>query len=240
MFPRRSFKSLKLSARQRMAIISDAAVMSKPVSRGIPELVPPNPTMMWRKERSFMSITLFQVMVRGSRPREEVLLCTLLSIKAANKLWAFSIALKSPVKWRLISSIGRTCEYPPPVAPPLIPNTGPKEGSRSTTVVFLPIRFNPSVSPIETVVLPSPAGVGEIADTRIRCFPCIFCGSMRLSGNFALYFPYSSISSGLIPSFAAICVIGFSCTWLAISMSVIVLVCNLSWVIILKRILLYL
>ena len=46
----------------------------------------------------------------NKNPREEVLLWMLLSIRAANKLWAFSMALKSPVKWRLISSIGNTCE----------------------------------------------------------------------------------------------------------------------------------
>ena len=172
-----------------MAITSEAAVISNPVSLGIPEAVPPKPTMMWRKERSFISITRFQVTVRGSIPREVVLLCMLLSIKAASKLCAFSTALKSPVKCRLISSIGSTWEYPPPVAPPLIPKTGPKEGSRSTTVVFLPMRFKPSVRPIETVVFPSPAGVGEMADTKIKCFSRSRFSSIKERGNLALYFP---------------------------------------------------
>ena len=38
------------------------------------------------------------------------------------------IAWMSPVKCKLNSSIGITCEYPPPAAPPLIPNVGPCEG----------------------------------------------------------------------------------------------------------------
>ena len=49
----------------------------------------------------------------------------LVSIAAASKLFAAVIAWISPVKWRLNSSIGITCEYPPPAAPPFIPNVGP-------------------------------------------------------------------------------------------------------------------
>jgi len=92
----------------------------------------------------------------------------LLSIRAESKLFAFSTAEKSPVKCKLISSIGTTCAYPPPAAPPLIPNTGPNEGSLSTTAVCFPILFKPSVRPIEVVVFPSPAGVGVKAVTRIK------------------------------------------------------------------------
>ena len=75
------------------------------------------------------------------------------------------------------------------MAPPLIPNTGPSEGSRSTTVACFPIRFNPSVRPMEIVVLPSPAGVGDMADTRINFLPSIFDLSIKLNGNLALYLP---------------------------------------------------
>ena len=35
--------------------------------------------------------------------------------------------------YRLISSVGTTNALPPPVAPPLIPNTGPNEGSLRAT-----------------------------------------------------------------------------------------------------------
>ena len=44
-----------------------------------------------------------------------------------------------------------------------MPNTGPIDGSRSATIAFLPSRRSASASPTDVVVLPSPAGVGEIA-----------------------------------------------------------------------------
>ena len=77
------------------------------------------------------------------------------------------MASKSPVKCRLMSSIGTTCAWPPPAAPPFMPNTGPSEGSRRQTMAFLPMRFSASPRPTLVVVLPSPAGVGLIAVTRI-------------------------------------------------------------------------
>ena len=49
-----------------------------------------------------------------------------------------------------------------------MPNTGPNDGSLNTTVVFLFKRFKPSDKPIDMVVFPSPAGVGEIAETSMR------------------------------------------------------------------------
>jgi len=71
------------------------------------------------------------------------------------RLFAAETAWMSPVKWRLISSIGRTWEYPPPAAPPFVPNTGPSEGSRIATIPFVPRRFRAWPSP--TVVgLPLP------------------------------------------------------------------------------------
>ena len=88
-----------------------------------------------------------------------------------------------------MSSIGTTCEYPPPVAPPLMPNTGPSDGSRSTTVVFLPMRLRPSVRPTDTVVLPSPGGVGVIAVTSTSLAFSTLAGSIRSSGSLALYLP---------------------------------------------------
>ena len=42
----------------------------------------------------------------------------------------------SPVKCKLISSIGTICAYPPPQAPPFMPKQGPKDGSRSASTVF--------------------------------------------------------------------------------------------------------
>ena len=194
--------------------------MSKPVSRGTPDMVPPRPTMIFRSERSFMSITRRQVTVRGSMPRLLFLFCILLSMMAASKLCAFSMAAKSPVKCRLMSSMGSTWECPPPVAPPLMPNTGPRDGSRSTTVVFLPILFKPSVRPMETVVFPSPAGVGEMADTNISLLLAAFSLSMNLSGSLALYFPYRTRSSSGTDKMPAISFTGLSFTVRAISISV--------------------
>ena len=91
-----------------IAITSDAGVMLKPSCLGIPFAVPPRPITMFLSDRSFISITLFHTIVRGSNPKFLDLLCMLLSIKADNKLFAFSIAEKSPVKCRLMSSIGTT------------------------------------------------------------------------------------------------------------------------------------
>ena len=130
----------------------------------------------------------------------------------------------SPVKCKFISSIGATWACPPPVAPPFIPNTGPNEGSRSARIAFLPILDNPSAIPIAIVVFPSPNGVGFIDVTKIN-FP--FCLLSNLLNNFllsilALYFPYCSNSSSLIPAFVAISTILSNLVFLAISISSIV------------------
>ena len=49
-----------------------------------------------------------------------------------------------------------------------MPNTGPSEGSRRQMIAFLPIWPKASPRPTVVVVLPSPAGVGLIAVTRIN------------------------------------------------------------------------
>src|SRR5215469_10214152 len=49
-----------------------------------------------------------------------------------------------------------------------MPNDGPSEGSRRHSIALLPIWFSASVRPTVVVVLPSPAGVGVMADTRIN------------------------------------------------------------------------
>jgi hypothetical protein len=71
------------------------------------------------------------------------------SIAAAKRLLAAVTAWISPVRWRLNSSIGTTCAYPPPAAPPLIPNVGPWDGWRIQAKHFFP-RVAPSAwaSPI--------------------------------------------------------------------------------------------
>ena len=71
-------------------------------------------------------------------------------------------------KCKLIFSMGITCAYPPPAAPPFIPKDGPRLGSRKHTIDFYPILFKPSLKPTDVVVFPSPAGVGVIAVTKIK------------------------------------------------------------------------
>ena len=52
---KRAFKSCKSFARQKTAITSLAAVMSKPSSRGVPLGLPPSPLTMARNCRSLTS-----------------------------------------------------------------------------------------------------------------------------------------------------------------------------------------
>src|SRR5262249_1657205 len=68
MLPRRSFRSLRSLARQKMAMTSEATVISKPSSRGKPLATPPSEELMLRRARSFMSMTRRQVTRRGSKP----------------------------------------------------------------------------------------------------------------------------------------------------------------------------
>ena len=166
MRPSRASMSSRFSARQKIAITSEATVMSNPDSRGYPLAGPPSDCTMSRKERSFMSSTRRHTTRRTSMSSALPQWIWLSSI-AASRLCAVVIAWKSPVKWRLISSIGATCAWPPPVAPPFCPKHGPSDGSRRHSTARRPESVSASASPIEVVVLPSPAGVGLIAVTRI-------------------------------------------------------------------------
>ena len=58
------------------------------------------------------------------------------------------------------------------------------------TIAFLPMRFRPSPRPTVVVVLPSPAGVGLIAVTRIS-LPSLplFFEAMKSAEIFALSWP---------------------------------------------------
>ena len=49
-----------------------------------------------------------------------------------------------------------------------MPKTGPRDGSRKAAIVDLPSLARAWVRPMDMVVFPSPAGVGVIAETRIR------------------------------------------------------------------------
>ena len=59
-----------LRARQKIAITSEATVMSKPSSRGKPLATPPSEETIERSERSFMSTARRQAMRRPSMPSE--------------------------------------------------------------------------------------------------------------------------------------------------------------------------
>ena len=88
-------------------MISEATVIWKPSSRGTPCIRPPRPLTMWRSWRSFISTARFQVIRLTSIPR--ALPCWMwLSSIAASRLLAAPMAWKSPVKWRLMSSMGIT------------------------------------------------------------------------------------------------------------------------------------
>ena len=141
--------------------------MSNPSCLTAPSPFLPKPSTIFLNCLSFMSTHLLQVILLGSILKEFPW-CMWLSTIAASKLLAAPIAWKSPVKCKFISSIGTTCAYPPPAAPPLTPNTGPREGSLNATNTFLPNFCKPSATPIVVVVLPSPAGVGLIAVVNIN------------------------------------------------------------------------
>ena len=175
MSPSRFLRSAKLSAMQNTAMTSLAAVMTNPPWRAWPLQLVAKPDSTTRSWRSLQSMQRVKVIESGSIP--SLLPWKMwLSIKAASRLFAAVMACRSPVKCRLMSSIGRHCALPPPVAPPLTPKTGPKDGSRSATTAFLPSLRKASAKPIVTVVLPSPKGVGLMAETRIKsaCLPPLF------------------------------------------------------------------
>ena len=193
--------------------------MSNPLCRGMPLPVPPRPHVISLKDLSFISTTRFQVILLGSM-FSSLSQWIWLSINADRRLWAAPIAWKSPVKWRLISVIGITWAYPPPAAPPFMPKHGPKLGSLKQIIAFFPMWHNPSTSPTLVVVFPSPAGVGDIAVTKIN-FPFSFfeTESIKSEFNLALSSPNLIKFFSLISSNEAISSIDFLCAALAISKS---------------------
>src|SRR5437867_10885113 len=118
-----------------------------------------------------------------------------------------------------MSSIGTTWAYPPPHAPPFTPNTGPSDGSRMQSAAFLPSFRRAWVTPTVTVDFPSPAGVGLIPVTSTSR-PVGLRRAKAWSRIFALYCPYSAISSSASPSSVAISATGRSFAAWAIAMSV--------------------
>ena len=74
-----------------MAMISEAAVMMKPVWRPLPSFLVSSERAMRRKARSFMSMVRGQVMRSGSRCRS-LLWKRCASMRAASKLCAEAMA----------------------------------------------------------------------------------------------------------------------------------------------------
>jgi hypothetical protein len=214
----RASRSARSLASARIAMISEPGMMTNRSSRAGPPFMPPRPTTMLRSARSFMSMVRGQVMRRVSSPRA-LPWCRCASSRAERRLWALAMAWKSPVKWRLMSSIGITCEYPPPHAPPFTPKTGPSDGSRMHSAALWPSCRRACVTPTVTVDLPSPAGVGLIPVTSTSR-PRGWRRARALRSTFALYFPYSSISSSASPSSAAISATGRGRAAWAMAMSV--------------------
>jgi len=88
------------------------------------------------------------------------------------------------------------------------------------TAARLPRALRASVTPMVVVVLPSPAGVGVMAVTRIS-FPGLrsFTSRAKSRDTLALCLPYCSRWSSGIPSFPAICAMGSMRAARAMSMS---------------------
>src|SRR5439155_4169718 len=144
-----------------------------------------------------------------------------LSIIAASRLCAAVMACMSPVSGRFSRSIGTSWLWAPPAAPPLMPNVGPIEGWRIATVERLPICDRACPRPTVVVVLPSPSGVGVIAETTtyLALGPPLN-SSIASSLIFATSFPYGSRRYGPMPILAATSGIGSKRAWRAIWRSV--------------------
>ena len=111
-----------------------------------------------------------------------------------------------------------------PVAPPFIPNSGPMDGSLSARATRLPMRAKPWASPIETVVLPSPAGVGVIAETRMSWPSARLLLWMAFTWTLALEVPKAITSSAGMSIDDAISAMGRAFADWAISISVSVFI----------------
>ena len=138
-------------------MISEAGVMSNPASRGNPCLL--RPTMMERRARSFMSITRF--------PRD----FAFVDVQCVEEHGVVNDGADEVVRG------GDGVEVPRKVhvdflhrrqgalsaaggAALAAGKTGPMEGWRSARQAFLPMAWSPCARPMDTVVFPSPEGVG--------------------------------------------------------------------------------
>src|SRR6266516_3144367 len=205
--------------RASTAMASEAAVMSKPVCLGTPSAAAPRPTTMLRSARSLTSSTRFQVMLCWSMP-SLLPWCRWLSSIAESMLCAAVTACMSPVRCRFSVSNGTTWLYPPPAAPPLIPNVGPIEACLSAIVARLPMCRIAWPRPTVVVVLPSPSGVGVIAvSTMYFALGSSSSSSIADSLIFTTCSPYGSSRCMPRPTSLAMSSTGFRCAPRAISRS---------------------
>src|ERR1700722_12599096 len=101
-----------------------------------------------------------------------------------------------------------------------LPKLGPREGSRRQIIVFLPMRLSASPRPMVVVVLPSPAGVGLIAVTRMSFPSERFERLLRKSySSLAMKRPNGGKADPGAPILAATSAIAFRRAARAISMS---------------------
>jgi hypothetical protein len=92
---------------------------------------------------------------------------------AESRLCAQVMAWKSPVKCRLIACAGRTRAFATAGGAALAAkHRSHRRLTQRQRHILRPIFFNPCARPMETVVLPSPAGVGVMAETRMS-FPAV-------------------------------------------------------------------
>src|ERR1700693_4455795 len=102
-----------------------------------------------------------------------------------------------------------------------MPNVGPIDGWRMPTVARLPMYDRAWPRPTVVVVLPSPSGVGVIAETTTYlAFGRSASSSIASSLIFATSYPYGSSRCGPMPIWAAISGMGCSLARRAISRSV--------------------
>ena len=124
-------------------MISDAAVMTNPVSRAGPFVAP---AQAGRRSAAARGRSCPCSAATGSPWRRAAARCRSADAcrcSAASRLCAEVMAWKSPLKCRLILSTGCSDALPPPVAPPFCPNTGPSDGSRSAATACLPTLDQP-------------------------------------------------------------------------------------------------
>jgi hypothetical protein len=141
-----------------------------------------------RRARSFMSTARLHTTLRGSM-RSVLDRKRWLSSMAARSALAGGDGVEVPGEVEVDLVHGDHLGVPPPAAPPLIPNTGPRLGSRRQSTGFRFRSVRASASPTEMVDFPSPAGVGLIPVTSTSFPGDPDRARITSRGTFALVWP---------------------------------------------------